>query len=530
MMFKNGIELPKNNLIATTAPGVSNDNTEGYSAGSRWIDITGDKAYVCLDASTGAAVWTETTQTGVEGYGVSWDESADTYVRTGRTAGFATGQTLANSLLPIQAAMRRCVINDSGVVQYYLDPTDSTKKVGGGASDLTGADGQVMVEIPAFYYRYAYSGTTHTWEISQTPQSGFSLHPAFIKNDVFVPYRYIGAYEGTLYDISATRYTNGLQLTAGSTDFVNATGAITRTGESHPFTMLEVGDKIVVAGTATNNGTFTVGTAGDQTIIVAEGVNQELAVATTTIETEKDFVNDILCSVSGKAPINDLTRANGRTIAAVRGTGWRQQDYDLISAIQLLYLVEYADFYSQSMIGNGLTDWAGGTWDAWNDYNPIETTGNSNGDGNATANTSGGDGVTGSYMSYRGIENFWGHIWKLCDGININNNAPYVSNNDTDFADDTVTNYTDLGITIANDAASGYQNTLEQQDRGFLPATCTGATSTTKVTDYYWQAAGWRVVMLGGNANYGASAGAFCLRADYGSASVYLYIGVRLAF
>jgi len=270
-----------------------------------------------------------------------------------------------------------------------------------------------------------------------------------------------------------------------------------------------------------------VATAGDQTIIVSEAVVQELAVATATIETEKDFANDILCSVSAKAPINDLTRANGRTIAAKRGTGWRQQDYDLISAIQLLYLVEYADFNSQSMIGNGLTDWVGGTWDAWNAYNPIETNGNSNSDGDATANISGGDGVAGSYMSYRGIENFYGHIWKWVDGININNNIPYVSNTDTQFADDTTTNYTDLGVTLHN--ANGWQNTLEQISRGFLPASV-GASSSTKITDYYYQASGWRVVRLGGLANDGANAGAFCMDADSASSSVARTIGVRLAF
>ena len=49
---------------ATVAPDNDNDNTEGYSIGSRWFDITADKAYVALDVSTGAAVWIETTQTG----------------------------------------------------------------------------------------------------------------------------------------------------------------------------------------------------------------------------------------------------------------------------------------------------------------------------------------------------------------------------------------------------------------------------------------------------------------------------------
>ena len=142
--------------------------------------------------------------------GLTWDESKDKYARTGALTGVPPSQAAPNYLLPIQSAMKRCVINDAGVVQYYLDPTDSTLREAGGASDLTGADGQVMVEIPAFYYKYGYSGTFHTWEISEYPLTGYSLHPAFIKNGVNVSHRYIGAYEATLYDVSASIYTNGI--------------------------------------------------------------------------------------------------------------------------------------------------------------------------------------------------------------------------------------------------------------------------------------------------------------------------------
>lgn len=49
---------------ATVAPAVTDDSNSSYEVGSVWIDVTADKAYVCLDASVGAAVWTETTQTG----------------------------------------------------------------------------------------------------------------------------------------------------------------------------------------------------------------------------------------------------------------------------------------------------------------------------------------------------------------------------------------------------------------------------------------------------------------------------------
>lgn len=41
------------------APGVGDDSGDGYEPGSRWVDTTNDKYYVCLDATLGAAVWLE---------------------------------------------------------------------------------------------------------------------------------------------------------------------------------------------------------------------------------------------------------------------------------------------------------------------------------------------------------------------------------------------------------------------------------------------------------------------------------------
>lgn len=51
-----------NNFAASDAPDANDDITAGYIAGSIWVDTTADKAYVCLDNTDGAAVWTEVTQ------------------------------------------------------------------------------------------------------------------------------------------------------------------------------------------------------------------------------------------------------------------------------------------------------------------------------------------------------------------------------------------------------------------------------------------------------------------------------------
>ena len=55
------VTLVKSNLTATVAPTVTDDAAHGYAVDSRWIDTVAKKAYVCVDATTGAAVWDSTT-------------------------------------------------------------------------------------------------------------------------------------------------------------------------------------------------------------------------------------------------------------------------------------------------------------------------------------------------------------------------------------------------------------------------------------------------------------------------------------
>lgn len=46
-----------NNFSATTNPAVTDDSGDGYSVGSIWVNVTLDIAYICTDATAGAAVW-----------------------------------------------------------------------------------------------------------------------------------------------------------------------------------------------------------------------------------------------------------------------------------------------------------------------------------------------------------------------------------------------------------------------------------------------------------------------------------------
>ena len=62
-----------------------------------------------------------------------------------------------------------------------------------------------------------------------------------------------------------------------------------------------------------------------------------------------------LCSVSGALPLVNKTRAQFRGYARARGSNWAQEDFLAASAMQLLYLIEYANWDGQTAIGAGLS-------------------------------------------------------------------------------------------------------------------------------------------------------------------------------
>jgi len=232
-----------------------------------------------------------------------------------------------------------------------------------------------------------------------------------------------------------------------------------------------------------------------------------------------------LASVSGIYPAVGINRAETRTLAANRGTTWRQTDYELHAAVQLLYLIEYGSFDSQTKIGAGNTAVALGypaPSNAQTD-SPHSVAGKSNSIGNATGAAASTLRDT-AWMSYRGIENLYGNCWSWVDGINVNNNAAYIitSNIRSNLADDTATNYTSVG-TLAN--TSGYQTNLLATGTAFLPIS---VGEDYYITDNYYQTAGWAAALVSGRASYGTSAGVFYFNSSFGFGFVDRGIGARL--
>ena len=81
-------------------------------------------------------------------------------------------------------------MDSTGAVKYYLSATDSTKKADGTAANLTGADGQVMVEIPAHYRKCSLNSAQGYMDVE------ISLYP--FEGAIPVPRYLVGAYEASL--------------------------------------------------------------------------------------------------------------------------------------------------------------------------------------------------------------------------------------------------------------------------------------------------------------------------------------------
>ena len=112
--------------------------------------------------------------------------------------------------------IRPCLVKD-GVVVGYLNPDNYAQFADGTAADITsGNAGDVMVEIPIFYYKIS-ENSTHTFvQISATPRDGFT-DKAFRYNGELTDAFYVGAYKGFIDSDNRLRSLSGKTPTASKT-------------------------------------------------------------------------------------------------------------------------------------------------------------------------------------------------------------------------------------------------------------------------------------------------------------------------
>ncbi len=106
--------------------------------------------------------------------------------------------------------IKPCLFKNGAVVKY-LNPNDYSKDTDGNSVDITGTDGDVMIEIPKIYYKLSKDSSYQYIQISDTAQTGFCClahtYKGSVKNKV-----YIGAYQA-YYDGSKSRSISGVSAT-----------------------------------------------------------------------------------------------------------------------------------------------------------------------------------------------------------------------------------------------------------------------------------------------------------------------------
>lgn len=214
-------------------------------------------------------------------------------------------------------------------------------------------------------------------------------------------------------------------------------------------------------------------------------------------------------SVSGVDFIGELTPDAYRVNAITKGNGWYQIDYATICAIFILYIVEYANWNSQSYLGvgsdsqrlpNGVTDGA--------KYHTLRISNSSN--------------------QYRWIENLWSNARQWVDGFIAVNQSVYLCT-DPNLYSNTTTNYTSSGVTLPSSGSItgfGYSTNFPW---AFIPDKNGGA-DNTYVCDTVNSASGTMLLYTGGNSDNNTSYGLFYHGAHHDASYANWDVGSRLMF
>jgi hypothetical protein len=415
-------------------------------------------------------------------YGIEWDASAASSACT------RIGRTELHQTLPIQSKMRRCILNDSGVVVTYLNANNSTLTDSGAKADLSGASGQVMVEIPAHYRKFENEGTVFRCLLSEHALPGFT----------FVPKAYRSAYEASVDRTTAT---------AKLASVVNTTAAF-RGGNND----------------ASKDGTFKSLLGKPATVLSL----------TEFRSYARNRGNAGLNNAGWNCDVYEVQKTCYWLYCVEYANFNCQLDYNAASD---------AHGYKQGGLGKGVSDLS--NWDLFG-YYPVINCGATNSLGNKTgyvevsvakSDDSSVAAQTMQVPSYRGLENPFGHVWSWTDGCKVRIQAAstsdfYVCTNPANFQDTDYTNYEKRGELALS---SGWIKSLLVGEYGENMPLTVGGGSTTYFADYFYTSIpgsgeSQRGVLFGGAADGGAYDGLAFAGTINAPSFANTLIGSRLCF
>lgn len=404
----------------------------------------------------------------------------------------ASDMTLHNATtgLPVHNNIKACLLADNGTVNYYLNPTDWSKKADGSASVLDGSNGQVMMEWGEFYYKvennYPSAGK-HQIKISPYSGTGWTK----------VSRHYVSAFEAGIQR-STSKLVSLINLDVdyrgGNNNAAYDAGANTLLGK--PVTKI---NRTNFRTYARNRGTgWNINSYSDHKWLFWF------------------YVIEYATLNSQKAVNTDLT----------------------------------VDGYRQGGLGSGVTTAVSTEWNTFCAYNPFINCGasdalaNLSGEVSVTVTNFGGSGVNRTFAvpRYRGHENPFGHILNILDGVNVEGQSvasggltkTWISDDPATWNDENYTGYTNVG-NLAR--ASGYQKTaLMGSGAEFVPSVTAGGADQTKYyCDYYYtfilgSGVLLRMLFSGGDAAYDVSAGLTFSSAKYVPSYAATNFGSRLRY
>ena len=238
-----------------------------------------------------------------------------------------------------------------------------------------------------------------------------------------------------------------------------------------------------------------------------------------------------VCSVAGKKPVGGKlagigTKANFEAMAQAHGTGWHLDTIKAVSVNQLLMVIEFAHFNMQAAIGRGVVNCPfNGTSNCSSLTGSTASLGSATGMADTTIYEDGTETVSNTEngkvsVSYRGVENPWGNIWKQINGINFWGDGsmcggqPYIADDFSFNESKRTDNYQSAGFSIAN--ANGWLSALGYGGEAFdwlmLPSETLGNSSVPAGDNCYCftNLNRYSLALLGGGCNGGTDAGGFC--------------------
>lgn len=228
--------------------------------------------------------------------------------------------------------------------------------------------------------------------------------------------------------------------------------------------------------------------------------------------------NGVLKSISGKSPTVNKTIASFRDSARQgRDNKFNITSINELSAIFILFLIEFADLNSQKLLGQGRSN-----------TSSLSATGTTNALGSRSGRISTDD--ANGNISYRGIEDVFGNIWSFVDGLLMCDDGYYYTNNPANYGNKAqMTHFKASPVT-----GEGYISKMEWIkgiEHLFIPNEIK-ATDSTYYCDYIWchQAGEENIVLAGGLWADGSRDGLACLSCDNVASSVYSAFGARLSY